>query len=311
MPYFRAKAGMPAFASYARTAARACGGRPAGGWSVASAEGTPTTLPIRSDHHATAIEGEPAAMEASLRVSNMDMLTPRCGLSHLSIIVVSSASPQAGSVLMSSKDHIVFVVDDDFRMREALHELLTSEDMNVVTFGSAAEYLAFPKPELPACLVLDVQLPDINGLDLQRQIALEHHPHIVFITGHGDVPSSVRALKAGAVDFLTKPFRGADLLGAIESALAQDREALLKKGTLATLQQRFSALAPREREVLPLVVSGLLNKQAAAQLGISEVTLQIHRGKIMHKMQAESLAELVRMAGTLGISVALSRRAGA
>jgi len=149
--------------------------------------------------------------------------------------------PKLGSVLMSSKDHIVFVVDDDFRMREALHELLTSADMNVVTFGSAAEYLAFPKPELPACLVLDVQLPDINGLDLQRQIALEHHPHIVFITGHGDVPSSVRALKAGAIDFLTKPFRGADLLGAIETALAQDREALLKKGTLVTLQQRFSS----------------------------------------------------------------------
>jgi len=212
---------------------------------------------------------------------------------------------------MSSQDHIVLVVDDDVSMREALHELLTSADLNVVTFGSAAEYLAFPKPELPACLVLDVQLPDINGLDLQRQIALEHHPHIVFITGHGDVPSSVRALKAGAVDFLTKPFRGADLLGAIASALAQDRETLLKKGTLATLQQRFSALTPREREVLPLVVSGLLNKQAAARLGISEVTLQIHRGKIMHKMQAASLAELVRMAGTLGISVTLSRRAEA
>ena len=212
---------------------------------------------------------------------------------------------------MSSQDHIVFVVDDDFSMREALHELLTSADMNVVTFGSAAEYLAFPKPELPACLVLDVQLPDINGLDLQHQIALEHHPHIVFITGHGDVPSSVRALKAGAVDFLTKPFRGADLLGAIEAALAQDRDARLQRLTLATLQQRLAALTPREREVLPLVVSGLLNKQAAAQLGISEVTLQIHRGKIMQKMQAESLAELVRMAGTLGIPLVHARRARA
>ncbi len=212
---------------------------------------------------------------------------------------------------MSSQDHIVFVVDDDFSMREALHELLTSADMNVVTFGSAAEYLAFPKPELPACLVLDVQLPDINGLDLQRQIALEHHPHIVFITGHGDVPSSVRALKAGAVDFLTKPFRGADLLGAIEAALAQDRDARLQRLTLATLQQRLAALTPREREVLPLVVGGLLNKQAAARLGISEVTLQIHRGKIMQKMQAESLAELVRMAGTLGIPLVHARRARA
>ena len=212
---------------------------------------------------------------------------------------------------MSAKDHIVLVVDDDARMREALHELLTAAELNVVTFGSAAEYLAFAKPGLPACLVLDVQLPDINGLDLQRQIAVEHHPHIVFITGHGDVPSSVRALKAGAVDFLTKPFSESDLLGAIRAALAQDREARLKRLKLATLQQRFSALTPREREVLPLVVSGLLNKQAAARLGISEVTLQIHRGKIMHKMKAGSLAELVRMAETLGTSLTRSRRAGA
>jgi FixJ family two-component response regulator len=212
---------------------------------------------------------------------------------------------------MSAKDHIVLVVDDDARMREALHELLTAAELNVVTFGSAAEYLAFAKPELPACLVLDVQLPDINGLDLQRQIAVEHHPHIVFITGHGDVPSSVRALKAGAVDFLTKPFSASDLLGAIRAALAQDREARLKRLKLATLQQRFSGLTPREREVLPLVVSGLLNKQAAAELGISAVTLQIHRGKIMHKMKAGSLAELVRMAETLGTSLTRSRRARA
>jgi FixJ family two-component response regulator len=212
---------------------------------------------------------------------------------------------------MSAKDHIVLVVDDDARMREALHELLTAAELNVVTFGSAAEYLAFAKPELPACLVLDVQLPDINGLDLQRQIAVEHHLHIVFITGHGDVPSSVRALKAGAVDFLTKPFSASDLLGAIRAALAQDREARLKRLKLATLQQRFSALTPREREVLPLVVSGLLNKQAAAELGISAVTLQIHRGKIMHKMKAGSLAELVRMAETLGTSLTRSRRARA
>ena len=212
---------------------------------------------------------------------------------------------------MSAKDHIVLVVDDDARMREALHELLTAAELNVVTFGSAAEYLAFAKPELPACLVLDVRLPDISGLDLQRQIAVEHRPHIVFITGHGDVPSSVRALKAGAVDFLTKPFSESDLLGAIRAALAQDREARLKRLKLATLQQRFSALTPREREVLPLVVSGLLNKQAAAELGISAVTLQIHRGKIMHKMKAGSLAELVRMAETLGTSLTRSRRARA
>jgi len=212
---------------------------------------------------------------------------------------------------MSAKDHIVLVVDDDVRMREALHELLTSAELNVVTFGSAAEYLAFARPELPACLVLDVELPDINGLDLQRQIAAEHPAPIVFITGHGDVPRSVRALKAGAVDFLTKPFSESDLLGAIQAALAQDREARQTRLNLAALQQRFSALTPREREVLPLVVSGLPNKQAAGELGISEVTLQIHRGRIMHKMKAESLAELVRMAGTLGIPVVHSRRARA
>jgi len=208
---------------------------------------------------------------------------------------------------MSSKDHIVFVVDDDYRMREALHELLTSADLHAVSFGSAAGYLEFAKPDLPACLILDVDLPDINGLDLQSRLAVEHHPPIVFITGHGDVPSSVRALKAGAVDFLTKPFSDSALLGAVHASIAQDREARLTRAKLATLQQRFATLTPREREVLPLVVSGLLNKQAAGQLGISEVTLQIHRGKIMHKMEAGSLAELVRMAGTLGIPLPAPR----
>ena len=212
---------------------------------------------------------------------------------------------------MTLMDHIVVVVDDDYRIREALLELLTAAGLNVVTFGSAAEYLRFAKPDLPACLILDVELPDINGLELQRQIAADQHPHIVFLTGHGDVPSSVRALKAGAVDFLTKPFREQDLLAAIQAALAQDHESRRKRAELAGLQQRLAALTPREREVLPLVVSGLLNKQAAAELGISEVTLQIHRGRIMHKMQAESLAELVRMAGTLGIPASRSRRARA
>lgn len=210
---------------------------------------------------------------------------------------------------MSAHDHIVFVVDDDFRLREALQELLTSAHLNVVTFGSAAEYLAFAKPDLPGCLILDVDLPDINGLELQGQLVGQPHPHIVFITGHADVPSSVRALKAGAVDFLSKPFSEADLMGAIQIALARDREARLRRGELAMLEKRCSTLTPREREVLPLVVSGLLNKQAAAELGISEVTLQIHRGNIMHKMEAGSFAELVRMAGTLGIPLTRGRRA--
>ena len=204
---------------------------------------------------------------------------------------------------------IAYIVDDDRRIREALSALLSTFDLQVVAFGSAAEYLAYPKPDVPACLILDVELPDINGLELQRQAAQENHPPIVFITGHGDIPTSVRAIKAGAVDFLTKPFREADLMRAINAALAQDRDARQKRAELAELRQRLASLTPREREVLPLIVSGLLNKQAAAELGISEVTIQIHRGKIMQKMGAGSLAELVRMAGALEIPMTHSRRA--
>jgi FixJ family two-component response regulator len=206
-------------------------------------------------------------------------------------------------------DQIVFIVDDDRRICEALSALLSTFDLHAVTFGSAAEYIAYPKPDVPACLVLDVELPDINGLDLQSQAAEGNHPQIVFITGHGDIPSSVRAIKAGAVDFLTKPFSEADLMRAIHAAIAQDRDARRKRAELAELRQRLTSLTPREREVLPLIVSGLLNKQAAAELGISEVTIQIHRGKIMQKMRAGSLAELVRMAGMLKIPMTRSRRA--
>jgi FixJ family two-component response regulator len=202
---------------------------------------------------------------------------------------------------MSSKDYIVFVVDDDFRICEALFELLSSLDLRVVTFGSAAEYIEFPKPDLPACLILDVKLPGINGLDLQSQIADTDHPPIVFITGHSDIPSSVRAIKAGAVDFLTKPFNQQDLLEAIHAAVAQDRKARRERAELFQLQQRYASLTPREREVLSLVVSGLLNKQAAAELGISLVTLQLHRSKVMQKLAAKSFAELVRMAGQLRV----------
>lgn len=204
-------------------------------------------------------------------------------------------------------DHIVFILDDDRRICEALSELLSSLDMHAVAFGSAADYMAYPKPDVPACLVLDVELPDMNGLDLQMRIAQGNHPHIVFITGHGDIPSSVRAIKAGAVDFLTKPFKEPDLMRAIHAALAQNRDARRKKAELTDLHQRFERLTAREREVLPLVASGLLNKQAAAELGISEITLQIHRGNIMKKMGASSLAELVRMAGALEIPMTHSR----
>jgi len=206
------------------------------------------------------------------------------------------------------QQHIVFIVDDDRRIRDALSMLLLSFDMRAVTFGSAAEYMAYPKPDVPTCLVLDVQLPDINGLDLQSQIAQANSPHIVFISGHGDIPSTVRAIKAGAVDFLTKPFREEHLMRAINAALAQNREARCKRTELDELAQRLSRLTPREREVLPLVASGLLNKQAAAELRISEVTLQIHRSSVMKKMGAASLAELVRMAGSLAIPLTGSRR---
>src|SRR5438128_3615449 len=210
---------------------------------------------------------------------------------------------------MGSQDSIVYVVDDDVRVREALRELFTSLNMSFAAFSSVAEYLEYTKPDLPACLILDVKLPDISGLDFQRQLGDSYHPPIVFITGHGDIPSSVRAIKAGAVDFLSKPFSQPDLMTAIEAAIARDRIARQERSQRVGLLQRYASLTPRESQVLPLIVSGLLNKQAAAELGISEVTLQIHRGKIMHKMEAGSFAELVRMAGTLGIPVTHGRRA--
>jgi len=209
-------------------------------------------------------------------------------------------------------DHIVYIVDDDRRICESLLELLESFGMNALAFRSAAEFLAHAKLELPACLILDVELPDLNGLDFQGRIAqgaIAHHndPHIVFITGHADIPSSVRAIKAGAVDFLTKPFKHEDLMRAVNSALTQNREARTKRAELNDLRERHASLTPRELEVLPLIVSGLLNKQAAAELGISENTLQIHRGSLMKKMRAGSLADLVRMAGILEITLSRSR----
>ena len=211
---------------------------------------------------------------------------------------------------MTIDDTIVFIVDDDDALREALGELLASNGVRSVPFSSAGEYIGSSKPDLPACLILDVELPDINGLELQRQIAQGDHPPIVFITGHGDIPSSVRAIKHGAVDFLTKPFSDTALLLAIRSAIAQDRETRAKRAELTLLKQRYHELSPRERDVLPLVVSGLLNKQAAAELGISEVTLQIHRRNVMHKMAASSLADLVRIAERLEIPIQHSRRMG-
>jgi FixJ family two-component response regulator len=210
---------------------------------------------------------------------------------------------------MTTGGHIVFIVDDDPRIREALVELLASHGMRAAAFASAGAYIAAEKPDLPACLILDVELPDMSGLDLQAEIAGRDHPPIVFLTGHGDIPSSVRAIRHGAVDFLTKPFGEADLMAAIGAALDRDRAERTGRGELELLRRCYANLTAREREVLPLVISGLLNKQAAAELGISEVTLEVHRRNVMRKMAAGSLADLVRIAGRLGIPVTHARRA--
>ena len=209
---------------------------------------------------------------------------------------------------MSPHDEIVFVVDDDARVREAIGELLASLGWRAETFAAAADYLAYEKPDLPACLILDVELPDINGLEFQKQLSRDVHPPIVFITGHGDIPSTVRAIQGGAVDFLTKPVGEDVLVVAVRAAIERDRTQRTARAERAELERRLATLTPRERDVLPLVVSGLLNKQSAAELGISEITLQIHRGKIMQKMQAASLADLVRIAEKLQIPITHSRR---
>jgi FixJ family two-component response regulator len=209
---------------------------------------------------------------------------------------------------MTSPTATVLIVDDDPNVREALSELLESHGLRIATYGSAGEYARAGRPDGPACLLLDVELPDINGLDLQTQLAGADHPPIVFITGHGNIPSSVRAIKHGAVDFLTKPFGDIELMAAIDAALAQDTRARAERGDLEQLKARYASLTPRERDVLPLIVSGLLNKQAAAELDLSEVTLQVHRRNVLRKMGAASLADLVRIAEKLKIPVTHSRR---
>jgi FixJ family two-component response regulator len=201
---------------------------------------------------------------------------------------------------------VVIVIDGDGGARDALDRLLTSEGMRVLTYASAAEYLSTPKPDVPACLILDAGLTDMSGIDLQRKLIIEGHPPIIFLTGIVDVPTSVRAIKAGAIDFLIRPCRNADLLVSIHAAIAQDSRVRCERAERERLRQRHSCLTPREQEVLPLVVSGFLNKQAAARLGISETTLQIHRSRVMRKMKAHSLAHLVRIAGMLSVPLPLS-----
>jgi FixJ family two-component response regulator len=202
---------------------------------------------------------------------------------------------------MSSDDPIVYVLDDDARVREGLAALLSSLGRRVMVFGNASQYLGFKRPDAPGCLILDLDMPGMTGLELQKELSGTDAPPIVFLTGHGDIPSSVKAMKAGATEFLSKPFEEEDLVRAVDSAIEVDRVARAKNAELDEIKKRYAKLTPREREVLPHVVSGLLNKQTAGELGTSEITIRIHRGQIMRKMQAESLADLVRLAAKLGI----------
>ena len=203
---------------------------------------------------------------------------------------------------MTEAQSIVFVVDDDASVRNGLKSLIRSVGLQVELFGSAQEFLRSKRPDAPSCLILDIRLPGISGLDFQSKRAEANDPiPIIFITGHGDIPMSVRAMKRGAVEFLTKPFRDQDLLDAIHVALERERARRQREDEIATLKGRFEWLTPREREVLPLVVSGLPNKQIAAEIGTSETTFKVHRGQLMRKMGADSLPELVRMAERIGI----------
>lgn len=197
---------------------------------------------------------------------------------------------------------VVFVIDDDASMRDAISRLLNAVGLTVQTFASAGEFLAGKLPDVPGCAVLDVRLPGLSGLDLQREMVERGiHIPVIFITGHGDIPMSVQAMKAGAVEFLTKPFRDQDLLDAVRSGIQLDRQGRKERAELAELRDGLRQLTPREREVMSLVVAGLLNKQIALRLGTSEKTIKIHRSHVMQKMRADSLADLVRMSQKLGI----------
>jgi FixJ family two-component response regulator len=208
-------------------------------------------------------------------------------------------------VAMQDVSSVVFIVDDDVSVRESLQSLITTAGWQPETFASAQEFLSRARADVPCCLVLDVTLPGLNGLELQQQLAERTEMPIIFITGHGDVPMSVQAMKAGAVEFLTKPFNDDVLLDAIRGAIEHSRAALRLESEMRALRTRYESLSPREREVMALVVSGLLNKQAGGELGISEITVKAHRGQVMRKMKADSLPDLVTMAARLGVRSAV------
>jgi FixJ family two-component response regulator len=210
--------------------------------------------------------------------------------------------PKPSREPVSAKEPLVFIVEDDESMRRALTNLFQSVGLEVQVFGSAAEMLQGKLPDVASCLVLDIRLPGLSGLDFQAELGKANiRIPIIFMTGHGDIPMSVRAMKGGAVDFLTKPFRDQDMLDAVTVAIERDRKRREADKVVANLQTLFEALTPREREILALVSSGLMNKQIAAELGLAEITVKIHRGHIMRKMDAKTLADLVRKAEILGI----------
>jgi FixJ family two-component response regulator len=219
--------------------------------------------------------------------------------------MISANTFECGSRLSPAATPVVFIVDDDISVRESLESLVRTVGWQAETFASAEDFLARPRVAAPSCLVLDVQLPDLSGLDLQKRVGDRTDMPIIFITGYGDIPTTVQAMKAGAFEFLTKPYRSDDVLAAIENAMKRSRAALGQQAKVMSIQDHYASLSRRERQVMALVVSGRLNKQVGGELGISEITVKAHRGNVMRKMKAESVADLVRMATSLQLAPAL------